>query len=244
MWGKMRRLKEQNQSFCPCRVHDKCCINKNRSLVNRNWLTREYHSVLILLSWKWLDLPSHSWDLYYDKTDSDWQGHGVGNTQRTYLVGKAGPDSCWNTLLQIGVLKDDGGILAPQLQGELLAERSTQLGNPLSCGLTPSEGDQGHLWVGHQGLTYLGPCSKHNIDHTWWNTWMGNSISDSNSPLCVEDLRFHKDSPWMGEALDRFYNTQNFYGYFQFNSKARITESPPLIEPIRWDFSGAYRFTS
>lgn len=89
-----------------------------------------------------------------------------------YLVGKAGPDGHWHTLLQVGILKDDGRILAPQLQGELLAVGSTQLCDPLGRGLAPSEGDEGHLWMGCQGLACPGPRSEHNIHHTWWNTWM------------------------------------------------------------------------
>lgn len=114
----------------------------------------------------------------------------------TCLIGKAGPDRGWNTLLQVGILKDDGRVLTPQLQREPLAVGSTQQCDPLGCGLAPSEGDEGHLWVGHQGLAYPGPCSEHNIYHTWWNTWMGNSISYSKYSQYVEDLRLHGDSPW------------------------------------------------
>lgn len=114
----------------------------------------------------------------------------------TCLVGKAGPDCGGNTLLQVGILKDDGRVLAPQLQGEPLAVGSTQLCDPLGCGLAPGEGDEGHLRMGHQGLAYPGPCSEHNIHHTGWNTWMGNSISYRKYSQYVEELRLHGDSPW------------------------------------------------
>lgn len=111
-------------------------------------------------------------------------------TQRTYLVGKAGPDGRGNALLQVGILKDDGRVLAPQLQGQLLAMGSTQLSDPLGSGLAPREGNQGYLWMGHQGLAYLGPRSKDNIYHTWWNTWMGHSDSYTNSSRYVENFRY------------------------------------------------------
>lgn len=94
--------------------------------------------------------------------------------QRTHLVGEAGLDSRWNALFQVGVLKDDSRILAPQLQGELLAVGSTQLCDPLGCGLAPREGNEGYLRMGHQGLADPGPRPKHNIYHTWWDTWTGN----------------------------------------------------------------------
>ena len=114
-------------------------------------------------------------------------------TPRTHLVGKAGPDSGGDTLLQVGVLKDDGGVLAPQLQGELLAVGSAQLCDPLSSGLAPGEGDDRHLRVGHQGLAYPGPCSEHNVYHTWWHTWMRNSIRYRKSSQYVKDFRLCGD---------------------------------------------------
>lgn len=114
--------------------------------------------------------------------------------QRTDLVGKAGPDGGGNTLLQVGVLKDDGRVLAPQLQGELLAVGSTQLCDPLGRGLAPGEGDEGHLRVGHQGLAHPGPCSEHNVYHTWRHTWMGNSIRYRKSSQYVKDFKLHGDS--------------------------------------------------
>lgn len=118
-----------------------------------------------------------------------------GEKQRTYLVGKAGPDSCRNALGQVGIFKDDGRILAPQLQRELLAVGGAQLRDALGGGLAPSEGDEGHLWVGHQGLAYPGPRSKHNIYHTWGNTWMGSSTRYSHSSQRVKGFRLHRDSP-------------------------------------------------
>lgn len=141
--------------------------------------------------------------LHCDEPDPAWQGHGGEGEepQGTHLVGKAGPDGCRNALIQVGVLEDDGRILAPQLQGELLAVWSTQLGDPLGSGLAPSEGDQGYLWMGHQGLTHPGPSSKHNIDHTWWNTWVGNNISYSNS-WYVEEFKLHGNSPWKSNRLN------------------------------------------
>lgn len=72
---------------------------------------------------------------------------------------------------------------------------STQLCDPLGRGLAPSEGDEGHLWVGHQRLAYPGARSKHNIYNTWWNTWVGSSIGFSDSSQYVEDCRLHGDSP-------------------------------------------------
>lgn len=93
----------------------------------------------------------HSWTLSCDDIHPPgWMGpHGEGSPRKTHLVDKTRPDGFWNALLQVGVLKDDSRILAPQLQRELLAVGSTQLGNALGCGLAPGEGDHGHLWVGH-----------------------------------------------------------------------------------------------
>ena len=129
------------------------------------------------------------------KTSKKIKGEEKKKKKRTYLVGKAGSDSCRNALGQVGIFKDNGRILAPQLQRELLAVGGTQLCDALSSGLAPSEGDEGHLWVGHQGLAYPGPRSKHNIYHTWGNTWMGSSTGYSYSSQRVKGFRLHRDSP-------------------------------------------------
>lgn len=82
-----------------------------------------------------------------------------------HLVGKAGPHGGGDALAQVGVVEDDGGVFASQLQREPLAVRSASLRDPLGRQRAAREGDQRHLGVAHQGLSCLGPCPKHDIHH-------------------------------------------------------------------------------
>lgn len=82
-----------------------------------------------------------------------------------HLVGKAGPQGCGDTLAQVSIIKDDGGVFASQFQRQPLAVWSTFLHDPLGRHCTSREGDQKHIRMADKGFSCLGACSKHYVHH-------------------------------------------------------------------------------
>lgn len=66
----------------------------------------------------------------------------------TYLISKAGSYSGRNAFIQIGIVKDDGWVLASKLQRKLLAKLGTPFNDTLPSKRASSEGNQWHLRVG------------------------------------------------------------------------------------------------
>lgn len=83
-----------------------------------------------------------------------------------HLVGKAGPHGVGDALAQVGIIEDDGRVLASQLQREPLAVWSTFLRDALGRQCAAREGEQRHVRVAHQGLSCLGTRSKHDVHHS------------------------------------------------------------------------------
>lgn len=87
-----------------------------------------------------------------------------------YLISKARPYSARDAFVQIGILKDDGWILAPKLQRELFAVWRTPLHDPLASECAASEGNQRDFRMGDKSIPSLGTTSEDNIHHTWRKT--------------------------------------------------------------------------
>lgn len=88
---------------------------------------------------------------------------------KRHLVGKAGPQSCWDALAQVGIIEDDCRVFASQLQRKLFAVRSALLRDPLGCECASREGDEGHVRMADEGFSCLGACPKHHIHHPVWH---------------------------------------------------------------------------
>lgn len=67
--------------------------------------------------------------------------------------------------VHVGVSKDDAGILAAQLERQLLVKGCRRLDQSLGRDRAAGERDDGHLGVRDEGLASLGAGAKDNVDH-------------------------------------------------------------------------------
>jgi ParB family chromosome partitioning protein len=67
--------------------------------------------------------------------------------------------------VQIGVVEDDVGRLAAELQADLLEPRRRALVDPLAAHLAAGEGDLGDIGVGHQRRPQFRAEAGHHVDH-------------------------------------------------------------------------------
>lgn len=82
-----------------------------------------------------------------------------------HLVGEAGPHGGGDAVAQVGIIEDDGGVFAAQLQREPLAVRGAALRDALGRQRAAREGEQRHIGVAHQRLSCLATCSEHHVHH-------------------------------------------------------------------------------
>ena len=65
-------------------------------------------------------------------------------------------------------------MIETHFQRQLLDMLAAHTHDPLADHSTASEGDERDFRVGHHRLSCFGTHSKHNINHTWRQTWNGN----------------------------------------------------------------------
>lgn len=82
-----------------------------------------------------------------------------------HLVGKAGPQGCGDALAQVGIIEDDCGVFASQLQRKLFAVWGALLRDPLGCERASREGDEGDVGMADEGFSRLGARSKHHVHY-------------------------------------------------------------------------------
>jgi hypothetical protein len=82
------------------------------------------------------------------------------------LVCKAGTNRGWNAFVQVGIRKDNVGILATKLQGDLLVEGSRKLDDLLTRASSSRKRDQRDFGMRHKRGSRTGSRSKDHVYHS------------------------------------------------------------------------------
>ena len=93
------------------------------------------------------------------------QDAGSAQTDLT-LIGKRTSQRCPQRLFEVRIIKNDGGVFAPQLEAHLLEPRRDVSRDARTSGCSTREGNCSNVRVGHHGLAHFWPKSMQNTEHS------------------------------------------------------------------------------